>query len=409
MPPLATTPHATFWTLMLAILLCATLASMFSAWTWAIVEFSSGRPLLPEPKPRVVPWGTGSVVLVFLLWLSIQFGVSIAYLAYSGSVKNHRAPTAVEQMVVVSVINVALLVLIPALLRLSASATFSDLGLERKGMGRKAWVGVMGFLLIAPVIYALNGLAVLVFKQNKHPLEQMVAARPTAGVALLAFFAAVVLAPAAEELIFRGIMQSWLTQLFRRQDFDDALDLADGLDPIPAEAAVATSTETGVSAPVPGEAISTGDVRPVDLAWGEGDAPRLTKGRTTLAPIVLTSAVFAAVHLPQWPAPLAIFFLSVALGVVYQRSGSLIASFMMHALFNGFGTMMLFLAILSGQLTNPKAVPTATCLTVAEGCAKAGHPPMMGQPIGGPGIGNSRRFFDWRGAVARLNYLRIHD
>ena len=53
--------------------------------------------------------------------------------------------------------------------------------------------------------------------------------------------------------------------------------------------------------------------------------------------------------MPQWPAPLAIFFLSVGLGAVYQRTGSLIASFVMHALFNGLGTMMLFLAILVAE------------------------------------------------------------
>ena len=44
--------------------------------------------------------------------------------------------------------------------------------------------------------------------------------------------------------------------------------------------------------------------------------------RDSLAPVVMTSALFAAVHLPQWPAPIAIFFLSVGLGLVYQRTGS---------------------------------------------------------------------------------------
>ena len=59
----------------------------------------------------------------------------------------------------------------------------------------------------------VNLLCVVVWKQHKHPLEQMVMAEPNAGIACLAFLSAVVLAPAAEELLFRGIIQSWLAQL----------------------------------------------------------------------------------------------------------------------------------------------------------------------------------------------------
>jgi hypothetical protein len=85
-----------------------------------------------------------------------------------------------------------------------------------------------------------------------------------------------------------------------------------------------------------------------------------------LAPVLLTSALFAAVHLPQWPAPIAIFFLSVGLGVVYQRTGSLIASFVMHALFNGFSTLILFQAVLLGRPADLKSAPTATCVCIAR-------------------------------------------
>ena len=87
--------------------------------------------------------------------------------------------------------------------------------------------------------------------------------------------------------------------------------------------------------------------------------------RESPAPIVIISALFAVVHLPQWPAPIAIFFLSLGLGVVYQRSGSLFASFVMHALFNGFSTLILFQAVLIGAPADPKVAPTATCIQAA--------------------------------------------
>jgi membrane protease YdiL (CAAX protease family) len=40
------------------------------------------------------------------------------------------------------------------------------------------------------------------------------------------------------------------------------------------------------------------------------------------------------------PAPIPIFFLSLALGVLYQRTGNLASSFILHALFNGFSTLL---------------------------------------------------------------------
>ena len=60
--------------------------------------------------------------------------------------------------------------------------------------------------------------------------------------------------------------------------------------------------------------------------------------------------VFAAMHAPQWPAPIAIFILSVALGTLYQRTGSLLAAALMHGTFNGFSTLVLLLQALSRQI-----------------------------------------------------------
>ena len=55
-------------------------------------------------------------------------------------------------------------------------------------------------------------------------------------------------------------------------------------------------------------------------------------------------------HAAQWPAPIAIFVLSVALGTLYQRTGSLLAAIAMHGTFNGFSTLLLLLQALSRQI-----------------------------------------------------------
>jgi membrane protease YdiL (CAAX protease family) len=339
--------HAAFWLVVVSVLLCGTLGAMLNAWIWALYRLFTGRSLLPvaRSKPRAVPWGVGTVVLAFLAFVSISLAAKEAYEHWTGVRK--LAPF--DQMAIASLGYPFLLLVLPAVVRLTSGGRLTDLGVERRDLGRPVLAGVVGFLLVSPAVYVLNGLAMLVWKKHDHPLEQMVLANPTPLSVGLAFLSAVLLAPAVEELFFRAILQGWLTgRVLRRRDsidrgLDDVMEpmLADHLDM--ALEAVARETADPVASPRPEAPAAT----PVD-------------GKLVLAPIAITSFLFAIVHAPQWPAPIAIFFLSLALGIVYQRTGSLLASFLMHAMFNGFSTLALLIAALAGRPDDPKPMPPAT-------------------------------------------------
>ena len=88
---------------------------------------------------------------------------------------------------------------------------------------------------------------------------------------VLVIFAAVVLAPLAEEIFFRGLLQSMLR-------------------------------------------------RYLGHAWGG---------------ILITSAFFAIVHVPHYDTMPALFVLSVVLGYNYERCGRLYAPILIHVIFNG--------------------------------------------------------------------------
>jgi membrane protease YdiL (CAAX protease family) len=307
----------------LALLMMA--VAMMRAWAWAIRRLAERRPLLPPAKLRDVPWGVGSVALVLLAWIVVNFGVANGYIVLADRGAPKAQPFSfTEQMVLVSLINAAVLVIVPALLRATSGARPADLGLRGDGLVAQARVGATAFLLMSPVVYALNGAASWVWRPHKHPLEEMVRTDLTPGIVDLAILSAVVLAPAAEELIFRGVIQAWLTRALRplaqQTPPPDGPDLLD-LQPDLPEALPAPPDASTLPAPPRG--------------------PLLNPALADVLPIVLTSAFFAGAHAAQWPAPLAIFLLSLGLGVVYQRTGSLVASFVTHALFNGLGTMLL--------------------------------------------------------------------
>jgi membrane protease YdiL (CAAX protease family) len=326
-----------------------TVLAMIAAWVWAAGELRAGRALLPPPPEREVPWGGASVLAVFLCWIVLNVGIPEAYdLARHGAARALRARpdrgplrpfTVREKMLLIAVVNGCLVVLIPLLLKVTSRARLEHLGLSGADLGRHVDEGMRAFLLIAPVVYAINALAVQVWAPHKHPMEEMVRFDPTRDVAYLALVSGVVLAPAAEEMLFRGVIQGWLAQWFRTR---------------------APAARSGTAGSIEVEAI---DLEPESApaaarSWWLPRAPGLVLDQPSpreaaALPVVLTSAFFALVHLPQWPAPLAIFVLSMGLGTVYQRTGSLVASFTMHALFNGFSTFILFAAVLSGDLPAP--------------------------------------------------------
>lgn len=152
----------------------------------------------------------------------------------------------------------------------------------RRGMGLRLdhWIfdslrGVLGFFALMPVSIGL--LLAMEFFLRNHPeaLKEhvlLVALRDVAPAwKAWVFVSAVVLAPLAEEVFFRGIIQSYIRRLSRRP-------------------------------------------------WWA---------------IVVTSTIFTVLHAPQYSALPSLMALSIVLGFAYERSGRLITPIVIHALFNG--------------------------------------------------------------------------
>ena len=145
---------------------------------------------------------------------------------------------------------------------------------------------------------------------------------------------AVVLAPMFEELVFRGLLQSWLVALLDRRGRPSAADS-------PEQDPSLAATRRMPAAPIGRRGGARIDPSTIP---GRGRLryrrPLESSSRTWIG-IMLTSLLFAYVHAPQWPAPIALFALAMVIGTVYYRTGSLIAAIFMHATFNGISTLML--------------------------------------------------------------------
>jgi membrane protease YdiL (CAAX protease family) len=225
--------------------------------------------------------------------------------------------SSLDQIVVGTVLNALLPLVIPATMFGLARARWSDLGLGGGAVGHDLALGLTGALAVAPPCYLLMFLTSQLATPQEHPLKNMLESSRTGATAVLALAAAVVLAPAVEELLFRGILLPWLGRIFepRPESPEPLARLDDSLD---------------------------GSLAQVPYAWAW--------------PNVVASALFAGLHAPQWPAPIPLFFLSLVLGWLALRTGRIWASIALHAGFNATSTALMLVLFL-GAPPAPNAPP----------------------------------------------------
>ena len=389
----------------LSILLMVALLGMLWAWVWALGRIWKGLPIVADDRAwplKPAPWGSLTVLSLVFLYLGVNMTVSRIYAAATGRQPSRVAKAAENQggarepgkaidqpknaekapgpgeaaaagqskdvksgphdpgsdaspeqslaelMFQSAVSNGLLLVLVPAFVRLTSGAGLADLGLHRQEWPRQMGIGVRAAMLMTPPVCAIQFLTVQIWRSQAHPVEQMVLEKLTVGVAILAVLSTMVLAPWIEELLFRGVFQHWLGRLVEDRPLPTTTIQEKGRFG-PLEQANESFFLNSKAAPTESTPLDPGSEI---LASSHQPAEQPSSPSSSL-PILLTSFFFAAMHLPQWPAPIAILLLSMALGTVYQRTGSLLAAITMHATFNGVNTLFLLLAAIGLHIQAP--------------------------------------------------------
>lgn len=340
------------------------ISSVVGAWIWVVLRLAFGKPVLPPSTPRVVPWGPGSVLLAMLAWVAAMIAAPLAYrVAFPGHFAGRAGGAMPDPGLLMSLSaaqNLATLILVPAILAITAGARRRDYGVGWSGLGWQAVRGIVAYPILAPLVFGVMLASIKVFGRTTHPLEEAIQGDRTPGMAAILILAGVVLAPAAEELIFRGVLLGWLTRVAlgvkglatARPPADDEIRYISTFEPI---ASPAVGSE---SSPIAGEVLPinpyspptapTGPPPPAfEIVYEDGTAAGTPAGRALpmLLANVAVSLIFAAMHGAVWPTPIPIFFLSMGLGVLYQRTGGIIAPVALHVTFNGISTLLMFLAV----------------------------------------------------------------
>ncbi len=329
-------------------------------WVLAALKVAGGQPLLAWSKRRPVPWAILDLVSIFVLYIVAIFVVQ-GSLHAAGMLPDTDDLTklSLADSAVLVASNMAaslgLLVVALPLIVLRTGATARDLGLVAREFVGDIKLGIIGFLMLAPPVYVIQGLLVYFWQPSKHPLMEMFKASPDPGFYALLFVAAAVVAPIFEEMVFRVILQGFLEKFFSRQH--SLLELLLGIRPSPiantAAGRVATDEVVTVlhsgepltqpnpyatSPVIIGETSTTGPL--IDLSV----QPELL-GASAWLPIALSAIIFALLHFSHGPDWVALTLLATGMGYLYQRTHRLVPSLVVHALLNSLSMWGLWLQV----------------------------------------------------------------
>lgn len=187
----------------------------------------------------------------------------------------------------------------------------SRLGLSIGKLPAGLLAGAIAMFLVLPWMWTSGAFLQMVRQALGYPIDtihsilQAILDDPDPRTIAWGLISALVIAPVAEEILFRGLLQTslvhGLSRLFR--------------------------------SPVAAEPVSPADTPPVEAV------PRMYRW----VGIVLASLAFALLHEP-WSVPL-IFILALMLGYLYERTGNLWAPIVVHFGFNAVNVLFVLIQI----------------------------------------------------------------
>lgn len=220
------------------------------------------------------------------------------------------------------------------LIRTSFLRGTDGVGLSGRPVARDILVGAGVMFIIMPLLFVVQVVSNHLWPIERHQLLVLLVEDPQLLTILLAGATALVGAPLGEEVLFRGVLQSYLVRFFR-QMIPPKGRPSQTLSVQPPE--VTQWQQRQAQAIVEARAADPGTEQDVFPSAPDGEplTGNQEAGRAVAA-IVLGSAVFAAAHFQVPTSMPTIFVLSLALGYVYETSGSLIRVMAMHLVFNAF-------------------------------------------------------------------------
>ena len=321
-------------------------------WTSAIVRRGRGDALILYQPRRAVPWGLIDLLVLFIALPLIQL-VAISAVVSPAHLEHLDDLSAKQQIAVLTasqLANLLTLVIGVALIRWRTGAGCHDFGVSSGKFNRDVVLGVAGFVMLVVPVFALQFLLTR-WMESKHPLVEIIRENPHPIYFALSGFSALIVAPIAEECLFRVVLQGWLEKVAAvpRPSGPDVLlgslrASSAGSMEEPAQTSSPRRSVEDKSAENSYTAPSTEQPRSSHPAHTTPPAYATQLVGPSTWPIVVSASLFALAHFSHGPDPGPLFLLAIGLGYLYQRTHRVLPCIVVHFLLNLVSMLQLWVA-----------------------------------------------------------------
>lgn len=363
-------------TALLIVVVLGTLGGCLFAWPLAIAYWSQAGRLVPWTPRRHVPWSFVDLLVVILIACTLLVGMVTA-IQQARALGGNGAGAKLHEQYLSTIADsgwkIATMMVAGVYLVAKASAKWQDFGIALRDLPRQVAIGVMAFVMIAPPVHALQVAIVLLGKwKYEHPLIDMIQKSPDPLLFVLLTFTACIMAPLSEEWLFRVLLQGWLERAFAwLAGFVDVSRMPPApTNPVTAAPPVEPASEMPaagdlvIPAALAGSAAAKNDFNlyaasaaaaPERSPWlpEDRDAREEPFPKSVLVhwpPILISAVLFGLAHWGHGPAPITLTVLAIGLGYVYQRTHSIVAPMVVHALFNSFSMLIFYVFVFELKL-----------------------------------------------------------
>jgi membrane protease YdiL (CAAX protease family) len=316
---------------------------------WAIIR---GRQIFPPFQYRMVRWtGLEIVTTLFLTRYSWPFLVRLAllHLGFFSLLSGWKLSIDSESMNSTARIQMSLWVFLfnfplnlgTAFLvfRLGSGGQVSDLGLSIRRPRENFGLACMSWLVVTPMVFGVGVLADLAyywlsgFMPDPHSLQKLAEESPTLMDGAIIALSSLVIGPIWEEVMFRGVLQQWLCVRDWRGHLAMGLSFFIAVGTVKALYDSSGSDDIGVGIVILSPLLFVLVSLPGYIYVGKL-AKQWIPDQNAIRGIYATALLFGMVHSSNWPTPIPLFVLGLALGYLAYRTQTLLAAILLHSLFN---------------------------------------------------------------------------
>jgi membrane protease YdiL (CAAX protease family) len=300
--------------------------------------------------PNSIPWGKHKIppeaygnfqlsVAASVMNVSTDQGLSGGFLSVVGALSSRqyeierqiedKRSSMLYGIIIFPFILLVLFNIFPKL----CNARFYQMGLHMNRLRENITLGSLVWLIATPLCIVLMQIVALHFwetlwgRQSSHHLANLLEQDMRLNTWLLVGFVACVVAPLCEELLVRGIIQPYLV---RYPVISDVIIIVSIVTAFTILMTPGTGPDRGMGM---GPLLFVATIAPGYYLFEKWLEPWIKEPGAARG-VYASSLIFAVMHVPNWPHPIPLFILGLALGLLAYRTRSLVGSITVHALFN---------------------------------------------------------------------------